>query len=369
MQRESWVPPGADPPIRLRFEHTLFGHWGARSGYPRFVANLSKERFSASLHGAKDSHEECPAWLRPAKPWLVRALKRRRMQWYKLSDLNAEIEALGDCLRGKVDIVHFLDGEHSGQFLPQVLRRTNSRVRTIATFHQPPDLLDEILDPALVRHLDHVVLMSPSQRPYFEGKIADERVSVILHGVDTDFFHAREAERTSGPIRCVTAGHWLRDWHLFREVALRLPEVEFHAVTSRETGADDLPNVRRRQGLSDDELAALYRNSDILFLPLLDSTANNALLEGMASGLPLVATDLIATRVYSGGMGAILTPMGDAQSTIAALRQLVQDAPLRQRLGIQSRERANMLNWAEIAREYERLFTRVYGARRDRRSV
>jgi len=51
-------------------------------------------------------------------------------------------------------------------------------------------------------------------------------------------------------------------------------------------------NVELRSRIDDEQLLALYRESDILAFPLLDCTANNSLLEAMACGLPIITTDL-----------------------------------------------------------------------------
>jgi glycosyltransferase involved in cell wall biosynthesis len=273
--------------------------------------------------------------------------------------LNAELVAARQCLAGRVDLVHFLDGEHSGRLLPRLLRVIGSQVRTVATFHQPPDLLEELVDAHVLRRLDHIVLMSPSQRPYFKDRVAREKVSVILHGVDTEFFQPAREENARGPLRCVTAGHWLRDWHVFRSVAAQMQTVEFHVITAHDPGAEDLSNVFRHVDVDDATLAALYRSADILFLPLLDSTANNALLEGMASGLPTITTDLPAVRAYVAGAEAMLAPVGDARIALAALKRLQDDPVLRTRMGASARTRAEQLSWPRIARQYEALFSRL----------
>jgi glycosyltransferase involved in cell wall biosynthesis len=360
MLRGCWVPPAAECPIRLRFERTRFSHWGERSGYPCFIAHLDQRRFRAELHSAADNHDEVAAWLRPLKPLLLQLLKgRQKMKWYKLSDLNAELTAAGRCLAGQVDLIHFLDGEHSGQFLPHLLRSVGSKVRTVATFHQPPELLEELIDPSVVGYFDHIILMSPSQRPYFEGRVPAGRISVILHGVDAEFFHPAPQERAPGPIRCVTAGHWMRDWCVFHSVAKRMPSVEFHVVTARETGVEDLPNVFRHVGVDDTTLASLYRTADILFLPLNDTTANNTLLEGIASGLPTVTTDLPAVRAYLSGGEAILAPKGDADAALAALQTLFMDPALRRVMGAAARSRAECLSWSRAASAHAALFASV----------
>lgn len=340
--------------------HTPYKHWGAHSGYPRFVPHLDPLGFRTEVHGAADNHEEIPLCLRPFRPWLRAALKRRPMKWYKVSDLNAECAAFGRCLAGRLDLVHFLDGEHSAQFLPRLLDAVGSKVLTVASFHQPPELLAELLDPNVVSRLDHIVLMAPNQRGFFEGSASDEKISVILHGVDVDFFHPGGEART-GAFRCITVGHWLRDWATVRAVAQRLPGVEFHVVTPRETGTEDLPNVVRHRAVDDASLAALYRSADVLFLPLLDSTANNSLLEGLASGLPTVTTDLPAVRAYLPGAQAIRTPAGDAEAALAAVERLRGDAGLRRAMGAAARARAETLCWPNVAASHAALFRRLVG--------
>lgn len=362
----------AESTIRVRLEHTRYGHWGDHSGYPCFIAHLDPLRFQTEKHAAADNHDEITPWLRPLKPLLRKAIRRGPMDWYKLSDLNAELVAARRCLAGRVDLVHFLDGEHSGRLLPRLLTIIGSQVRTVATFHQPPDLLEELVDANVLRRFDHIVLMSPSQRAYFEGRVADEKISAIPHGVDTEFFHPAprgnalgenaprenaQAENIAGPLRCITAGHWLRDWRMFRAVAAEMQAVEFHVITAHDTGAEHLTNVFRHLDVDDATLAALYRSADILFLPLLDSTANNTLLEGMASGLATITTDLPAVRAYVANAEAMLAPVGDPGTALAALRRLQDDPALRTRMGASARARAEQLSWPLIARQYEALFS------------
>jgi len=52
-------------------------------------------------------------------------------------------------------------------------------------------------------------------------------------------------------------------------------------VTGAETGLSGLTNVHIHRGIEDVALAEMYRNVGVLLLPLADSTANNALREGM----------------------------------------------------------------------------------------
>jgi glycosyltransferase involved in cell wall biosynthesis len=354
------VSPGGEAPLNVRMQHTLYPHWGGRSGYVRLAGALDPGRVHAGLQGASDSDADLPAWLAPAKPVLALAVRGRAMPWYKMSDLVAEWRIAGECRKGLWDLVHCLDGEHGVRFLPQMLSAIRRRVPVVASFHQPPDIADRLVSPAVLRRLDAVILMAPSQRGWAERHVAPERVHVILHGVDVDFFRPAPAPAERARLRCITVGNWLRDWPVFAAVAGALPDVDFLAVTGARA-VPALPNVSVRTGLSDEALATLYREADIAFLPLTGSTANNAILEGMASGLPLVVSDLAAVRAYVPGDAGLLVE-GSADRHVAAIRRLAADPSLRLTMGRAARRRAESLSWPKVAGQHEDIYREVLRA-------
>jgi glycosyltransferase involved in cell wall biosynthesis len=347
--------------IRIRFLHTRYPHWGGRSGFTQIVNHLDRRRFRAVLDGAADSDDDLPRWMEPAKPRLHRLIQRGGMPWYKLSDLMAEARALPGSLFRRHHIVHFLDGEHGGQFLPRLLRRFRlARPWTVASFHQPPDLLPALVNPRLARWFDHVTVFSPSQLAFFQQILPAHRVHLLPHGIDTQFFRPPLEPRTTGRrVRCITVGHWLRDWVTLRGVAERLVadhDVSFNVVTGRTTGLEDLPNVTHHRAVSDERLAELYRQADVLLLPLTECTANNALLEGMASGLPVVCSDLTGARFHLGGCEALFPSAGAVDAFVASIRNLQSDESARLALGRQARQRAEALAWANVAETFAELY-------------
>jgi glycosyltransferase involved in cell wall biosynthesis len=356
--------PDINGPIRIRFEHTRFPHWGGRTGYTHFVQHLDPQRFQTLLHGASDNDADLTFWLAPMRPLLKGLIRRGRMPWYKLSDLNAEILALASCLAGRTDIVHFLDGEHSAQFLPRMVRLAHlSKVKTVVTFHQPPQVAHDVVNGDLLRWFDQIVLVSPSQLPFFLQYVPEDKLCVILHGVDIEFFHPLESRRETSGFRCITVGHWLREWNVLRQIAGILPDMTFDVVTNRETDLGGLANILIHRSIDDAALAELYRSADALLLPLVDSTANNALLEGIASGLPVIATDLPAVQAYLPNGGAVFVPNNSVDGFVGALRSLQQNLPLRRAMGRTARERANELAWPRLAPEYEAIYTRLLQTR------
>ena len=348
-------------PIRLRLESTRYPHWGRYSGIGQFASRLDPARFRYKVHTASDSDDDLPLPIPSLRRRLRERVQRGGMEWYKLSDLAAELRAFGACLSGRADIIHFLDGEHSGQYLPQWLGERR-RVKLVASYHQPADLLPDLVPQAVAARFDRVVVVSPAQRAFFEAFMPAERIVTILHGIDTDFFAPLGQRSSDGIFRCVTSGHWLRDWPTILRVAERLrdrPDIEFQIVTNRETGLEHLPNVRFHQNVSDEQLRLIYQGSDALFLPLTESTANNTLLEGIACGLPVIATDLPSVRAYVSDRCAMLPPAGDVDALVAAIERLKSEEGLRSAMGAAARSRAEQLSWARISREYEDLYLRL----------
>jgi glycosyltransferase involved in cell wall biosynthesis/Tfp pilus assembly protein PilF len=357
------VQRGDELLMRIRFEHTLYPQIGRRSGYNQFVRYLDPQRYSVELHGSPDSdaNDKLPICLNPFRPWLRSWVTRHGgMPWYKLVDFSAEIAALDQCRAGHVEIIHFLEGEHCGQFLPRALERAKlPAIRSVATFHQPPEWESKVVNPDLLRWFDAILLVSPSQLTFFKRFVPEHRLHVILHGVDTDFFRPTATLKKSNGIRCITTGHWLRDWDTFRLVASACPDITFDVVTAAETSFGNLNNVNIQNGISDDTLAELYRSADILFLPLIESTANNTLLEGIASGLPVVTTDFESVRAYLPNDEGILLSAGCPERYIDALQRLQHNIGLREEMGRRARARAEYLAWPQVARRFEIFYEEI----------
>jgi glycosyltransferase involved in cell wall biosynthesis/Tfp pilus assembly protein PilF len=357
------VRPSFKTVMRIHFQHTVYSHWGKNSGYPRFIEHLNPAGYEARISGTpdremQDALPEPYRWLQPSMQNWIR--RRGRLPWYKVGDLAAELEAYEHCRQGDIDVVHFLDGEHSAQFLPRAVRKTGlSKVRTVATFHQPPEWAEKIIAGELLKWLDGVLVVSPSQLPFFRRFVAEDRLHVILHGIDTDFFTPAPRTNSLSDLRCIIAGQWLRDWATFKAVARALPDIAFDAVTGSNENFDELPNVTVYRGVSDAKLAELYQKADVLFLPLIESTANNTLLEGMASGLAVVTSDLESVRAYLPNGEARLVANSRVEDFVKALRELQQDPERRQEMGRRARVRAEALSWPQVAKEFEQFYERL----------
>lgn len=351
--------------IRLRCEYSLYRWAGVPTRYVDLVRYLDKSRYQPDLHGTSDLEAESrlPTWLEPLQDWLKCWIGRGGMPWYRLGDLGAEVAAIQSCKAQPGSVIHFMDGEHCGQFLPRRIREMDlGTVKTVATFHQPPDVITELVNYEMLRWLDAIILVSPTQLPFFKGRVPEDKLNVVLLGVDAELFHPSATKHNSDRVSCITTGLHLRDWDTFKKVALAMPDVTFIVVTSSQVKFEGIPNLKLYSGVSDTALADLYRSADILFLPLLDTTANNTLLEGIATGLPVVATDHQSVRAYLPNDEGILIAGNRVEGFVAAIDRLQKDPELRRKMGRASRARAEELSWPNIIKQYDAIYTRLHAS-------
>jgi glycosyltransferase involved in cell wall biosynthesis len=90
-----------------------------------------------------------------------------------------------------------------------------------------------------------------------------------------------------------------------------------------------------------DDIAAILAQSQIACLPSYREGLPKSLLEAMAAGLPIVSTDAPGCReAVRDGQNGLLVPPRDSAALAAALRRLIEDPGLRDRLGAAGRQRA-----------------------------
>jgi glycosyltransferase involved in cell wall biosynthesis len=355
--------------INIQLIRTRRPHWGNFSGINQFLKYIDHNKYRVDVYIASDNDEDFPIKNKTVCKCLRYLVQRKGMQYYKLSDLTAEIRALRKCWQNKIDVIHYMDGEHSAQYLPWLYKLPRKmRPKIVATYHQPPGLLDALIYKKVISMLDHVTLVSPEQIPYFLKLLSPDKITVILHGINIDFFRPGSKPKTDGKFRCITVGHWLRDIKAIREVAEKLvayKDIEFHAVISnltgpRLTGLEGIANITLyRDTVDDAKLLELYQQSDILFLPLLQSTANNALLEGIACGLPVVSTHLLSVKVYLPGNEAILIKDNEPKQLADAVLHLAHNPEDCKNMSREARKRAEELDWRNIAPQYEAVYSKL----------
>jgi glycosyltransferase involved in cell wall biosynthesis len=300
----------------------------------------------------------------------AKSIKGRRVKAYRLQDAGVELTTFFQSITKGPDIVHFIDGEHGIMFLPGMLKKLNRIRQTpilIGMFHQPPHILQGLINPAITSQLDYITVVSPDQADYFAQYVARENIRVILHGIDTGHFRPVGSKAYTNTLRCLAGGIWLRDYQAVFETARLLrddKDIEFHLIAANLDKPEDLCNVHIHKNISDEEYTRLFQESDALFMPMEAATANNVILESIACGLPVVSSDLPSVKAYLPGGEALLVKDNDPRAFARILRDLSEHPEKRMNMSKEARRRAEELSWPNIARQYDTFYTELLDNRR-----
>ncbi len=287
--------------------------------------------------------------------------------WYHLKGLAAEAYALRSALQTRQQIYHFLYGELQ-YWLSGWLSGVRQH-RIVASFHHPDPVLRQLFatDYAHLRRLDAAVLVASNQRAFFEQHLPLERVHVVPHGVDTAYYTPADSPTMMDQPRiCLFVGYWQRDLALLRTIvqtlnARRVPDLEFVLVCGAACRAalHDCQRVRFLSNVPEDDLRELYQRATLLLMPLLDGTANNAVLESLACGLPMVITDVGGVRDYVDEQCALLVPAGDADAHIDAVAWLLEQPQHRAAMAQAARQQALRFRWEAIVAQLGQVYARL----------
>jgi glycosyltransferase involved in cell wall biosynthesis len=202
---------------------------------------------------------------------------------------------------------------------------------------------------------------------------ARSRIEIIENGIEVDRYGPRhEPDARARIIIHVARHHPVKDQAtLIRGFALAAPDLP--GVVLRMAGdgplRGELEALTKELGVADrveflgvrSDIPDLMRQADVFALTSLSEAASLTLLEAMATGLPVVVTDV-------GGNGEIvrhekeglLFPRSDAAGCAAAFKRLFADPAFAKRLGDAGRERAREHYRLEsTVNRYLELFERV----------
>jgi glycosyltransferase involved in cell wall biosynthesis len=182
--------------------------------------------------------------------------------------------------------------------------------------------------------------------------VPEEKLWRRANAVDTDCFHPAPSEGDATTVLCCGRLERQKGTDVLVAAWRRLPaDVACSAklilagggrwLGRLRTQTDDLANVAFLGPVPRADMPALYRRADIYVQPSRFEGMSNALLEALASGLPIVTTDIAANKaLVADGVNGVTVPCDDAAALTAAMVRLLNDADLRRRMGRAGRDLA-----------------------------
>jgi len=109
-----------------------------------------------------------------------------------------------------------------------------------------------------------------------------------------------------------------------------------------------------------DEVAPLLKAADVLLLPSETESFGLVALEAMASGVPVVASDVGGLpEVVEHGVTGFLAPVGDVDAMAGYCLQLLADCQSARKYSAAARARAARFDYRDIIPQYEAIYARL----------
>lgn len=227
-----------------------------------------------------------------------------------------------------------------------------------------------------------VIANSEGLRRLAERVPTGRSIGVIQNGVDLDMFEpcckaegAQEAGTAPLKIACVARliprkglEHLINAMEELDDSSIRL------SIYGTGSHAKQLQDLVVELGLQNKvafagfkkrtELPDVYKSADIFVLPSVSESCSMALLEAMASGLPVVATSVGGNvEIVANGVNGLLVPPEDPAALAGAIRHMASDSTLRSEMGRQSRSLASQYYNADIVAErYKKVYEEILDA-------
>ena len=224
---------------------------------------------------------------------------------------------------------------------------------------------DKLVEP-LIRRLDGRIAVSEPAMQFISKHFPGE-YNVIPNGIDVDEFAFPEPlpELMDGKMNLLFLGRLEKRKGLkylllaYSKLKWDFPDLRLIVVGPGEPDAEcyrimserNLQDVIFTGRVSDEMRARYFKSAHIYCSPAVDKESFGiVLLEAMAAGAPVVATDIVGyASVVEQGHDGLLVPPKDEEALARTIRVLLLDPSLRNRLSEQGIRTADSFRWERVA--------------------
>jgi glycosyltransferase involved in cell wall biosynthesis len=200
-------------------------------------------------------------------------------------------------------------------------------------------------------------------------------IDVIPNGVDLNRFHPAAARNMSGELKLLTVGRL----SVTKRVETLIEVVEILSKKNKRTRltiagggglSEQLKNLVEQKKLTDiidltgriesEKMPDVYRQNDIFVSASMQEGMSNAMLEAMASGLPIITTRCEGVDELITDNGIVVEDT-DAAALAEAINNLAENKQRYNAMCAAARHRAETFGWDRVAEGYMKLYHRVLG--------
>lgn len=224
------------------------------------------------------------------------------------------------------------------------------------------------------RRSDRIICRNSEEAAYIEDSNwgFESRVCVVPSGVPSQFFIQRQYVHKVR--RLLFVGQWLEMKGIrylagaFCVLARGAPDVTLWCVGTllgEEEVLASFPKELRgrvvvRPRVGKEDLLEIYQDADVFIFPTLFEGFSLALLEAMATGIPIVAThEGAAADLLEHEVNALIVPKCNAAALVDSARRLLGDTRLRELLGRQAQATAAKYELGSVHKIFLSLFEHI----------
>lgn len=284
-------------------------------------------------------------------------------------DPAAALRTMRVLLEERFDVVHLHEPFAPGPTMTALVLHVSP---TIGTFHAAGDSSSYRYLNAPIRrggeNLDDRVVVSKDALALVQGYIGGE-YDVLFNGVELDVYRAADPWPTTGRTIFFCGRHEERKGlDVLIEAMASLPDDVRLWVASNGPDTERLMALTRGDRriewlgrLSDEEKIARLKGADVFCAPSLRGESFGVvLIEAMAAGTPVVASGLDGYRnVATDEVDSLLVAPGDPTALAGALRRVLDDTELAERLVAAGSRRADDFSMAALAEAYIARYERL----------
>ncbi len=227
-----------------------------------------------------------------------------------------------------------------------------------------------------LRRADHVFCLNEQDKQYVHAQLGRKReeISVVYPGVSEEFQHLAAGRSYVHGKRLLMNGSWIerKGSKVFVEAFSELASADSQYMLTILGAGMDQQRVREHfpealharvfapPMMDHAGCAQALIDHDIFVLPSYFEGTPLAMLEAMATAMPLVTTRTCGMQdVVRHGENGLLVEPGDANGLSSAIHRLATDAVLRQQLGKAAAAAAPLYTWQRTADVAERAYRRI----------